>query len=132
MRAGLRWGPVLLGLSLIVPDDYASPRRVFSGSRTRGPLPYRRPYTMDRKRPDGERLGRVMTDVVTGRDAPPARPPWPAGSARHRALVAALEGRGGRERPRLWAMAAAIAGGLAGAAAQALWPLVASHLPHAG
>ena len=84
------------------------------------------------KQPAGERLGRVLTDVVTGRDAAPARPAHLAGSARRRAFIATLEGQGGRERPRLWAVALAIVLCLAGAAARALWPLVAAHLPHTG
>jgi hypothetical protein len=74
----------------------------------------------------------VLTDVVTGRETAPARPSHLAGSARRRAFVATLEGRGGRERPRLWAIALAVVLCLAGAAARALWPLLAGNLPHAG
>jgi len=84
------------------------------------------------KRPAGERLGRVLTDVVTGRETAPAPPAHLAGSARRRAFFATLEGRGGRERPRLWATALAIVLCLAGAVVRAVWPLLASHLPHGG
>jgi hypothetical protein len=84
------------------------------------------------KRPAGERLGRVLTDVLTGREPEPVHPAHLAGSARRRAFVATLEGQDRRERPRLGAIALAIVLCLAGAAARVLWPLVAAHLPHAG
>src|SRR6516162_639190 len=66
------------------------------------------------------RAARASADGRGDRPRNRARPSHLAGSARRRAFVATLEGRGGRERPRLWAIALAVVLCLAGAAARAL------------